>query len=85
MSRPRDFQIWWVVLFAAGFWAVIWQHDEVSKLSKTAFNAVLAVTSNLRGVPPATPAGDSQPAKAPRAPSRAPKDSGTDPADHARE
>jgi hypothetical protein len=61
-------QIWWIVLFAFGFWAAIWQHEEVAKLSKTAFNAVLAVTSNLRGAPPpqASPAGDSSSAKSKR-------------------
>jgi hypothetical protein len=77
MSRPRDFQIWWIVLFAAGFWAAIWQHEAVAKLSKSAFNAVLAVTSNLRGVPPpqASPPGNSNPGKSkPSASQETPKD-----------
>jgi hypothetical protein len=59
MSRPRDLQIWWVVLIAGGFWLVIWQHDQVAKLSKTVYTAAVAMTSGIRGVRPpeeATPA-----------------------------
>jgi hypothetical protein len=65
MGRPRDLQIWWIVIFAGGFWAAIWEHEEVTKLSKSALNAVLAVTSNLRGAPPpqASPADDSNSGK----------------------
>jgi hypothetical protein len=58
MSRPRDFQIWWVVFFAGCFWVAIWQHEEVAKLSKTVYTAAVAMTSGIRGVRPteATPA-----------------------------
>ena len=77
MSRPRDMQIFWIVLFAGGFWLAIWQHEMVSKLSKSAFNAVVAVTSNLRPAPPPQPAPpvDPPPAKSKRpAPKGEPKD-----------
>jgi len=81
MGRPKDFQIWWIVLFAGGFWAAIWQHEEVAKLSKSAYNAMLAVTSNLRG----TPAPQASPVENPVKPQRpasqaAPKASRTEPA-----
>lgn len=52
MSRPRDLQIWWVVLIAGAFWLVIWQHDQVAKLSKTVYTAAVAMTSGIRGVRP---------------------------------
>jgi hypothetical protein len=80
MSRPRDMQIFWIVLFAGSFWAAIWQHDQVSKLAKTVFTAAVAITSNFRGTPSseAAPAEDSHPAKAQRpssqpAPKRSPE------------
>jgi hypothetical protein len=68
MSRPRDFQIWWIVLFAGGFWVAIWQHEALAKLSKTAYTAVVAMTSSVRGTPPpqAGPAEDSHQEKAKR-------------------
>ena len=52
MSRPRDLQIWWIVLFAGGFWAAIWQHEQVTKLWHTVSTAAVAMTSGLRGAPP---------------------------------
>ena len=76
MSRPRDLQIFWVVLFAGFFWAVIWQHEQAAKLWHTVSTAAVAMTSNLRGNPPpqAAPADDAKPAKAQRPASKdAPK------------
>jgi len=29
MSKPRDFGIAWVVLFAALFWGAIWKHEPI--------------------------------------------------------
>jgi hypothetical protein len=52
MSRPRDLQIFWVVLFAGFFWAVIWQHEQAAKLWHTVSTAAVAMTSNLRASPP---------------------------------
>jgi hypothetical protein len=31
MSRPRDLQIFWVVVIALTFWAAVWQHEIVAK------------------------------------------------------
>jgi len=52
MSRPRDLQIFWVVLLAGCFWVVIWQHEQAAKLWHTVSTAAIAMTSNFRGAPP---------------------------------
>jgi hypothetical protein len=56
MAQRGDFQIWWIVLAAAFFWVVIWQHEFVSKWSHTAFIAAVAMTSGLRTPAPPPPA-----------------------------
>lgn len=63
MSRPRDLQIFWIVLFAGGFWAAIWEHEQVAKLWKTVSSAAVAMTSNLRAAPPPAAPDDPPPAK----------------------
>ena len=86
MRRPRDLQIFWVVLIAGGFWAAIWQHDEVAKLWKTVSEAAIVMTSSIRGVapPPANPP-EAPSGRAQRSPSQAaPKGGGTEPPDRAR-
>ena len=77
MARQRDFQIWWIVIAAGFFWVVIWQHEQVSKWSQTAFTAAVAMTSGLRRpeAPPPAPVETTTGAK--RAPGKAaPKGSG---------
>jgi hypothetical protein len=66
MSRPRDLQIFWVVLFAGFFWAVIWQHEQAAKLWHMVSTAAVAMTSNLRASPPvqAAPPEDPKAGKA---------------------
>ncbi len=64
MARPRDLQIFWVVMFAGGFWVAIWQHEAVAKLWKTVSTAAVAMTSNMRPAqPPPVPADQDPPAK----------------------
>jgi hypothetical protein len=49
MSRPRDLQIWWIVLFAGAFWVAIWQHEFVAKAWKMVSTAAVSMTSGMRG------------------------------------
>ncbi|MCU1337466.1 MAG: hypothetical protein JWO19_3047 [Bryobacterales bacterium] len=80
MSRPRDLQIFWIVLIAGAFWAFIWEHDQVTKVWRTVSTAAIAMTSGLRAKPPeAAPAEDPHPGKSRRTPT-APKDNETEPA-----
>jgi len=70
MARQRDFQIWWIVIAAGFFWVVIWQHDEVSKWSRTAFTAAMAMTSGLRKPEPPPPAPVETPPGSKHAPAK---------------
>jgi len=69
MGRPRDFQIWWIVLFAGAFWVAIWQHDLLARAWKTVSTAAVSMTSGMRETPP--PAETPRPAKIKGAPNQA--------------
>ena len=61
MAKPRDLQIFWVVLLAGGFWVSIWQHEMIAKLWKTVSTAAVAMTSGLRPVQSQPATADPEP------------------------
>jgi len=68
MSRPRDLQIWWIVVFAGAFWLAIWQHDLVARAWKTVSTAAVSMTSGMRGT--SAPAETPRPGKVKGAPDK---------------
>ena len=42
MSKRLDLQIFWVVLFALAFWALVWQHEMVMRVFHRVYNVVAA-------------------------------------------